>query len=61
MLHANLCAFSDTYIVFKGSTTVRNPNNDAYDKKKKELLEIMHRLFLAFQKLVIHSLTMQKI
>ena len=56
MLHANLCAFSDTYIVFKGSTTVRNPNNDAYDKKK-----IMHRLFLAFQKLVIHSLTMQKI
>ena len=34
MLHANLCAFSDTYIVFKGSTTVRNPNNDAYDKKK---------------------------
>ena len=61
MLHANLCAFSDTYIVFKGSTTVRNPNNDAYDKKKNELLEIMHRLFLAFQKLVIHSLTMQKI
>ena len=34
MLHANLCDFSDTYIVFKGSTTVRNPNNDAYDKKK---------------------------
>ena len=34
MLQANLCDFSDAYIVFKGSTTVRNPNNDAYDKKK---------------------------
>ena len=33
MLQANLYDFSDAYIVFKGSTTVRNPNNDTYDKK----------------------------
>ena len=33
MLRSNLCDFSDTYIVVKGTITVTDPNNDAYDKK----------------------------
>ena len=33
MLRSQLCNFSDAYIVVKGTITVTNPNNDAYDKK----------------------------
>ena len=33
MLGSDLCDFSDAYIVLKGSITVTNPNNDAYNKK----------------------------
>ena len=33
MLRSDLCDFSDAYIVFKGTITVTNPNNIAYDKK----------------------------
>ena len=32
-LRSNLCDFSDTYIVVKGTITVPNPPNIAYDKK----------------------------
>ena len=33
MLRSDPCDFSDTYIVVKGTITVRNPDNNAYDKK----------------------------
>ena len=33
MLRSDLCGFSDAYIVVKGTTTVTNPDNNAYDKK----------------------------
>ena len=33
MLRSDLCDFSDPYIVVKGTITVANPNNSAYDKK----------------------------
>ena len=33
MLRSDLCDFSDAYIVVKGTITIRNPNNNAYDKK----------------------------
>ena len=59
MLRSDLFDFSDVYIVFKGTITLTNPDNNAYDKKY--LLKIMHRLFPAFQKLIIHVLTMLKI
>ena len=33
MLQSDLCNYSDTYIVVKGTITVTRPNNDAYGKK----------------------------
>ena len=33
MLRSDLCDFSDAYIVVKGTITVTNPDNKAYDKK----------------------------
>ena len=33
MLRSDLCDFSDTYIVVKGTITVTNLDNNAYDKK----------------------------
>ena len=33
MLRSDLCGFSDAYIVVKGTMTVTNPDNNAYDKK----------------------------
>ena len=33
MLRSNLCDFSDPDIVVKGTVTVTDPNNNAYDKK----------------------------
>ena len=33
MLRSDLWDFSDAYIVVKGTITVTNPNNDAYDNK----------------------------
>ena len=59
MLRSDLCDFSDAYIVVKGKITVTDPNNDAYDKKLT--FKNNHHLFFAFQKLIIHSLTTQKI
>ena len=46
-------------LLLKGTITVTNPDNNAYEKN--ELLKIMHRLFLAFEKLITHLLTMLKI
>ena len=33
MLGSKLCDYSDAYIVVKGKITVKDPNNNAYDKK----------------------------
>ena len=33
MLRSDHCDFSDVYIVVKGTITVINPDNNAYDKK----------------------------
>ena len=33
MLRSDLCDYSDAYIVVKGTITVTDPDNDAYDKK----------------------------
>ena len=33
VLRSDLCDFSDAYIVAKGTITIRNPDNNAYDKK----------------------------
>ena len=33
MLQSDLCDYSGAYIVIKGTITVTDPNNDAYDKK----------------------------
>ena len=33
MLWSDLCDFSDLHIISKGTFTVTNPNNNAYDKK----------------------------
>ena len=59
MLRSDLCDYSDAYIIVTGKISVKDPNNDAYDKNL--LLKIMHYLSVAFQKLIIHLLVMQKI
>ena len=33
MLRSDLCDLTDAYIVVNGTITVKNPNNDVYDKK----------------------------
>ena len=33
MLRADLCDFSDAYIVVKGTITLTNPDDNAYDNK----------------------------
>ena len=33
MLRSDLCDYSDVHIVVKGTITVTDPDNDAYDKK----------------------------
>ena len=32
MLRSDLCAFSDAYIIMKGTIAVTDPDNDAYKK-----------------------------
>ena len=59
MLRSDLCDFSDTYIVVKGTITVVGESNDSR-KIDPQHLKIMHHLLVAFQKLIIRSLIMQK-
>ena len=33
MVRSDLCDYSDAYIVIKGTVTVADPNNNAYNKK----------------------------
>ena len=58
MLRSDECNFSGADIAVKGTITVTNQDNNEYDKN--QLLKTMHHLFLAFQNLIIHPLTMQK-
>ena len=53
MLRSDLCDFSDAYIVVKGEVTVK--------KIDSQHLKTMYHLLVAFQKLIIRSLIMQKI
>ena len=56
MLRSDLCDYSDSYIVVKRKIIVANPDNDAYEKKLAFKINVV-----AFQKLIIHLLIMQKI
>ena len=63
MLRSDLSDYSDAYIVVKGNITA-SARDGAHNRDKKTdfyHLKIMHHLFLAFQKLIIHLLSMQKI
>ena len=59
MLKSDLCDYSDAYIVVKENITVTNPNSDAYNKKL--VFKNNASFLVAFQKLIIHLLIMQKI
>ena len=49
MLRPDLCNFSDAYIVVKGIVTVSADERDR-DEMNRQVILIMHHLFLAFQK-----------
>ena len=57
MLRSDLCDCSDTYIVVKGTITVKDSDNNAYDEKLS--FKKMHPLLAAFSELITHSLIMQ--
>ena len=57
MLQSDLCDYCDAYIVVKGTITVK----EAKDRDKHNRNLVLLHLFLAFQKLIIHLLIMQKI
>ena len=59
MQRSDLCDVSDAYIVVKGTISIADPNDANYNKKLA--LRMMLHLLLAFQKLIIYSLTTQKI
>ena len=59
MLRSDLHNFSEAYIVVKGTITVTGTSNRS-KKRRFWHLNIMHQLLVAFQKLMIHSLIMQK-
>ena len=54
MLRLDLCDYSDAYIFVKGIITVTSPDNNAYVRK----LAFKNN---ALQKLIMHSLIIQKI
>ena len=60
MLRSDLCDYSDVYIVVKGRISVTGPNNA--NKRDKKLNFNSNAPFrYAYQKLIIHLYTMQKI
>ena len=59
MLRSDLCDYSDAYIVAKGDITLEG-NNDANKRKKILRLKIMYHLSIAFQKLMVQKLIMQR-
>ena len=60
MLRSDLCDYSDAYIVVKEAIAVTTPNNNAYDKKVAFTNNALVAL-VALQKLMIHSLIIQRI
>ena len=60
MLRSDLCDYSDVYIVVKGRI-IATGTNAANKSNKKLTLRIMLCLDHAYQKLITHSQTMQKI
>ena len=56
MLQQDLCDYRDAYIVVKGTNTVTDPNDAAYDKN--QFLKIMYHSLAAFHKSIIHLLIM---
>ena len=60
MLRSDLHNFSEAYIVVKGTITVTGTSNRS-KKRRFWHLNIMHQLLVAFQKLMIHSLIMQRL
>ena len=59
VLRSDLCDFSDACIVVKGTITVAGTDNRSRNIVLKHL-KIMRHLLVAFQKLIICSLVMQK-
>ena len=59
MLRSDLCDYSDAYIIAKGDITLEG-NNDANKRKKILPLKIMYHLSIAFQKLMVQKLIMQR-
>ena len=53
MLQSDLSDYSDTYIVVKGTITITNPDNAAYDKK------LAFKNNTPFISCIIHLLIMQ--
>ena len=53
MLRSDLCDLNDVYIVVKGTINVTEPDNAK--KIKRYHLKIMHRLSIAFQKLMVKN------
>ena len=59
MLQSNLCDYNDVLLFPKGLLVLQDKM--LMYMTRSELLQIMHQLLVAFQKLIIHLLTMQKI
>ena len=59
MLQSDLCDYSDAYIVAKGTITVTNADNNAYDKKLTSKNNAPFTFFIS--NINNNSLTMQKI
>ena len=59
MLRVHFCDYCDAYLVAEGTITVTDPND--VNNNKKLAFKIMLDFLLAFQKLTMHFLTMQKI
>ena len=57
MLRSDLCDFSDVYIVVKGTITVTNPDNNAYNGKLA--FKNIAPFTSCILKLITHSLIMQ--
>ena len=59
-LRSDLCDYSDVYIFVKGDTTLEG-GNDANKKTRNLGFRKRHHLAIAFQKLMVKKLIMQKI
>ena len=60
MLRTDLCDYFDAYIIVKGDITLEG-GNDANKQNKNLRFRKRHQLAIAFQKLMVQKLIMQKI